>query len=302
MLLPAVLQLLALAAAPAPLPPALWLSRRDSSATATLSSSPAGTPSSINGAINGSVQAAVSPRPLALPLKNSSANVRSAALPSRLPEPYMLEATLPGSRVENGTLTMLWANADAATTPHDWFTLQDLALNDLEITLRDAYMHADPGNSAGGAAGAAGGGSGGGGAGGAAAGSLLGARDPFPSGPGRCGKTDGAGWKNTSDWDACVIAVLNLRRSLPPMGPAGMATVSTFDFTGKRITTFESDEGVYILKFPNAHNNSLMYIRAELVEEAEGALAGVPYHRVLHTATATARLVRSWSPADSSDG
>ena len=53
--------------------------------------------------------------------------------------------------------------------------------------------------------------------------------------------------------DACVIAVLNLRRSLPfkPDGSCcATATLSTFDSQGRHVSTFSSDAGVYILRFP----------------------------------------------------
>ena len=261
------------------LPPALWFRRDGEMVTLTLATTPSASSSATMGAVNGSVQRMASPRPLPLPLRPSSGGGLAARLPSALGAPFMLEAARPGVAVANGVLTMLWANADAATTPNDWFGLQSLALNDLEITLRDAYMH-DPG------------------ADGAQTG-LLAPGDPYPSAPGRCAKTEGAGWKNAS-MDACVIAVLNLRRSLPfkPDGSCcATATLSTFDSQGRHVSTFSSDAGVYILRFPHALNNTLMHVSATLAEGVEGAVGGVPYRTVLHRATATARLVRTWSPA-----
>ena len=237
---------------------------------------------------NASVQPVRSQSAIDVPLKRSNTSnnlAMTGVLPTRLTPPYVLEAAAPAVTVAAGELLKRYANADVASAPNDWFQLAGLARNELEITLRDPYMFSPGGEFE------------------AAVPSqrVQHHGDPYPGGPGQCSKSDGAWHRNGTLLEACVIAVVNWRGSLPP----AEVNISTYDSNGGLIVTDIASDGVSILRYPAANQSGhrgLMFASAEYREAVAGVKSSSgAIHTIVHQATTTARLNRSWTPEAESD-
>jgi len=130
---------------PTPTYPKLWAQRDFAAGTVNLTfgGAPHAPGAVVATAVDGvaaSAQAAsATANRTSLPLApaGSDGSVLSAALGETYGEKFLLEASGAGG---THAAVKYWANADAVTTPNDWFVIQDLATAELEVTLRDPYM------------------------------------------------------------------------------------------------------------------------------------------------------------------
>ena len=206
------------------------------------------------------------PGPQTLTLQEHTANDGTgklvAQIPSWLGAPYALETFVPfGIFSEGGPTALLqyYTTAPMVTEPNDWFVVQDVLRNRLEITIRDPYMNGVRG--------------------------TIG----LPGGLGE-DQDECTSGESSEGGDACVVAVVRFDGELI----SSPANVTTFDATGAEIATAECDNGVLILKVPMGRKAAprKVFARVNVKEMTPGSLDGKDYQFIDHWATTSADIAR----------
>ena len=186
-----------------------------------------------------------------------------ASLPSTASAPLALESFVnyglfSESDPENPSLLQYYTTAPVITTPNDWFSVQDLLTNTLEITLRDPYMTKE---------------------------SKRGMEAIGISAQSNNGDQCPPGQESV-EGDACVVAVVRFKQQLIK----GL-TVSTFDSKGEKLSSdVPCDDGVVILRVPM--DSEVVYAAVNYREAKDGSVDGTDYSVIDHWATTSMVLQR----------